>query len=599
MAKSAENDFAKKVKRRKIKKIIIILVVLVLIGGGIGFCVYRSKTAQLAANNTPVNLSSVTIGDIEVTITGSGTIEPNNRYEIIPMVNGEITSCNYEVGDYVEKGAVINDFDTEDADLSLEQAESQFERSTISYQDTLKKQEDLTVTAPASGVISGIDVKVGEAVTAGQQLATITDTANMKVTLPFNEAQIYYIGVGFTAVLTSSEHQSSIAGRVSHIDSRPSAQSDGTVGYNVEIEFTNPGAFSDTTVLGGEINGQISAGSGTAQYASVKTVSFDMAGDIATLGYQNGDYVNAGAVMATLSSDDLSSEIATAEKQYNEAKLSLEQQQKSMEDYHITAPISGTVITKNSKTGDTIDRTNSSVTMMVIADVSKLKFTLAIDELDIDKIQVGQEVEVTADALEDQTFTGYISEISMEGTAENGVTTYDATVTIDSPGDLKPSMNVDATVKVQSAQNVLRVPTSDITTALGKSYVFVKDDSQPADGDSGNDSDAQQPNDAPDAQQPDGTQAMPDGSADGSSPERDNVPQAPEGFKTVEIQVGIQSEDYTEVLSGLNEGDQIYQQQVETSDDSMFGMMMGGGMSGGMGGGMSGGGGAPGGGGPM
>lgn len=586
MAKTNNNDFAAKLKRRKIRKLIIILIVLAAIVGAGFFAVKKIQSKKATNAVSEVNFSQVTRGDIDVAITGSGTVEPNNRYEIIPMVNGEIVKCDYEVGDYVEKGTVIYDFDTEDADLTLAQAKSKFERSTLSYSETKRKTEKLTVTAPCSGVISDINVKAGESVSVNQQLATITNTSKLKVTLPFNENQMSKIGVGSAATLTSSEHMSSVTGKVSHVSSLPSAQTDGTVGYNVEIEFTNPGAFSNATILGGEVNGQISAGSGTVEYSETKTVSFDMAGDIASLAYRNGDYIKEGTVMATLSSKDLNAELTNAEKEYNEAKLSLEQQEKSMDDYHITAPISGTVLTKTSKAGDTIDKTNASVTMMVIADVSKLKFTLSIDELDIDKIKVGQEVDITADALEGQEFKGQITEISMEGTATNGVTTYAATVTIDSPGSLKPSMNVDATVLVQSAKNVLRVPTTDIKTAMGKHYVFLKDENaQPVETGKNAKKSKSDIREELKEEIKTGKVQSENGAAESAEDKKSGVPTAPAGFKTVEIQIGIQSDDFTEVVSGLNEGDQIYQQAVASSGNSMMAMMMGQDMGGGQGGG--------------
>ena len=73
--------------------------------------------------------------------------------------------------------------------------------------------------------------------------------------------------------------------------------------------------------------------------------------------------------------------------------------QKVLEDYTITAPISGTVVEKNFKAGDTLDSTSASSAMAVIYDLSELEFELGVDELLIGKVQVGQDVIITADAL--------------------------------------------------------------------------------------------------------------------------------------------------------------------------------------------------------
>ena len=84
---------------------------------------------------------------------------------------------------------------------------------------------------------------------------------------------------------------------------------------------------------------------------------------------------------------------------------------------------------------------------------------------------------------------------------------------------------------------------------------------------------------------------MPDTKGGEKKPIKDMMPQAPEGFKAVEITVGVVGEDYTQVISGLKQGDMIYSETI-TSDTDTFSKMMGamGGMSGGPGGmgGMSG-----------
>ena len=69
------------------------------------------------------------------------------------------------------------------------------------------------------------------------------------------------------------------------------------------------------------------------------------------------------------------------------------------------------------------------------------------------------------------------------------------------------------------------------------------------------------------------------------------MPQAPEGYRAVEVTTGLSNDDYTEILSGLNEGDAIYRQTSTSSGNNM--QMMFGGMGGNMRGGMSGMGGAP------
>lgn len=94
-----------------------------------------------------------------------------------------------------------------------------------------------------------------------------------------------------------------------------------------------------------------------------------------------------------------------------------------MDDYTITAPISGTVITKNVKVGDKISKSSSgTTTMAVIYDLSTMTLEMSVDELEVSSVKVGQSVEITADAVEGETFTGTVTNVSLQSSYSNGVT---------------------------------------------------------------------------------------------------------------------------------------------------------------------------------
>ena len=95
----------------------------------------------------------------------------------------------------------------------------------------------------------------------------------------------------------------------------------------------------------------------------------------------------------------------------------------------------------------------------VIYDRSQLTFEMDIDEQDISQIQVGQKVEITADALDGQSFTGVVDKININGTTASGHTSYPVTVLVDgSPEELYPGMNVSAKIIVEEVGNVLVLP---------------------------------------------------------------------------------------------------------------------------------------------
>lgn len=626
-------------KKPKKRTVIILLAAVVIAGGGAFALGQKSKKNDDAENQAVVDI--VTRGDLEVSITGEASVEPYERYEIISMVSGDILSSPYDVGDTVSEGDILYRFDTSDMETTLKKQEISLKQSENSYRDALSESDKLSIYAPCSGVVSNITLKNGDDVNANQSVADITDSVNLEVTVPFTLSQVNSIYNGQEATVSSSVHMSTVSGTVTHISSTSAAQSDGSALYDVTIAFKNPGAFTEGTKLSAEINGMVSPGYGEVKYSSSKNVKTETDGTITQLAVANGDYVNKGDLIATLQSDSIEKSITNSTLSYDNAKLSMQQTRDGLEDYSITAPISGTIITKNAKAGDTIDRTNSTQTLMVVADISKLKFSLEIDELDVSKVTEGQKVSITCDALPNESFVGEITTVSVEGTATNGVTTYTAEVIINEPGNLRPSMNIDASVIVDSASDVILVPTGDVKTVMGKSYVFVKDDSadgseskkqstdgKPGRGDMPEDMKDGMP-DSPNGEVPEGMrgerpegadgekpEGMPEDAANGERPEGmpeaaadgerhgkggSMMPEAPEGFRTVEVTLGISNDDYTEIKSGLSEGQQIYQITTTTtsSGNMAFGGIGGGMPGGGMGGGMSGGGGGgmPGGGG--
>lgn len=381
--KRSKNTDSKKFGTKKGKILIPVLLAALLAGGVYYFYSTKKKDASsISVQET----DTVTRGNIEVTITGSASVEPYERFEIIPKVSGDIVTCPFNVGDTVKKGDLLYGFDTSNSDLAVQRQSLSLQQSKNSYDNTLKERDKLSVEATADGVISNLSVEVGDEVKSGARIADITDTINLEVILPFTSVQIDSIHEGDSAVITSSKHMSTIPGYVSHISSTSYAGEDGTVLYDVTVRFENPGAFAEGMAVGGAVGENISPGSGVIKTTSSGSVYTETDGTVTQVNFSDGDYVKKDTVIALLSSDTIDNKITDSTFSYKSADLSMRQTKKDLEDYRITSPINGTVITKNSKAGDRIDKTTAQTVMMVIADISRLKFNLSIDELDISKV---------------------------------------------------------------------------------------------------------------------------------------------------------------------------------------------------------------------
>ena len=519
-----------------------------------------------------INTATVDRGNISVVISGTGTIAPIDEYEVTSLVKGEILRDTFQEGDLVEKGDLLYQIDSSDLETNLEKAQLNLEKSQLSYQDTMNELSKLNVASTYSGTITETYVKVGDSVGKGTKIADIINMDIMVLSIPFNATEAETIQIGDYADVNLVNSFYTLAGTVRRVSSGSLISSEGIAVRTVEIEVQNPGAITKGDMATATVGNIACNSPGTFDYQLDTTITAETSGEVKQLICGKGDKVSAGQVVAVLTSSSSASTRMNSQISLRDSQLSIENYNKQLEDYQITSPISGTVLKKTSKAGDTLDNSNSQVVMAVIADMSTITFEMSVDELDISKIEVGQSVSITADAIEGRVYTGYVDYVSVVGTTQNGVTTYPITIVVDNPEDLIPGMNVSAEIMVESRENVLRVP---ITAVNRGNIVYVKDNGKTVEK-------------KDETMQPGPEENMPD-----ERPQRGDMPRAnnvPEGFRAVHVETGLNDSNYIEIVSGLSEGDEVYVPvNISTSDDTMAAMM--GGMPGGgmMGGGMPGG----------
>jgi len=229
-----------------------------------------------------------------------------------------------------------------------------------------------------------------------------------------------------------------------------------------------------------------------------------------------------------------------AENDYITAKMSYENQQEVIkqaqislnkawltylaQSSNIVAPDAGIIANIVAVEGMNITNSLAERTSTAIASIRKEGEPIAslnVSEVDINNIKVGQKVELTLNSVENKIFGGSVVGIDKIGTSSNGVSNYPVIVKFDEKSDLVlPNMGIEAEIIIEENENVLYVPTPALTSMKGKTMVRVNENGK-------------------------------------------------ETLKPVET--GIKTTDYTEIISGLNEGDQILinilPTQGFTSDD--------------------------------
>ncbi|MBQ8003144.1 MAG: HlyD family efflux transporter periplasmic adaptor subunit [Clostridia bacterium] len=462
----------KKIFKNKWFKRAIIALLVIAIAGGVFTFVKSRKSKETEGEEMATAI--VTRRSITNTVTGSGTVSAYETYNIVPTVTGEIVFCDVEEGDWVEEDQVLYKFDTEKSDNAISKAENSVENAALSLESAEENVANLTVKAPAQGVVSNLSLTIGDK--ASGTVCTLTDNTYMIAEIKVSSADVGKISKGDKVSVGLEKYMTTMEGYVDRISSATVAGENGSMVTSVDVIVKNPGSIAEGTYCSATFHtayGDIdSAEAATLNYPSSAKATAEQSGTVAKINVKNGDWVNEGDVIAVLENSQVTNQLKTAKMNYSDAVSNLADTRKEAEDYVLTAPISGKVMQKNYKKGDTVAGSNST-TLMVVADTTKMKFTINVDELDVAKITVGQEVTIEADAIEGEVFIGKIETVSLLGTSSSGVTYYPVDVVIEQPGDLIPGMNVSAEIIVESAENVIAVPSGAVTYYNGAYYVNV------------------------------------------------------------------------------------------------------------------------------
>lgn len=343
-------------------------------------------------------------------------------------------------------------------------------------------------------------------------------------------------------------------------------------------------------------------GTGSAYSGSTKDVAPNNNGTLSGLTVKVGDTVTAGQTLFTASSTDLTKAVTNAQNNLTKAQLSLNTDQSAqkvdankvaldnisisdaqsqldtaqaaLNNITVTAPIGGVVTAVNNVNGDSVQASKSVLT---IQNMGSINMNIAVDELDIDKISVGQKATIKFDAITDKTYDGVVAAIAQTGTSSNNVTTYNVVISVSNPDSkIKLGMNATATIAVQSKDNALVIPAEALVETNGQKYVRVDTSSDSSSSNVQSSSTNATSGNTQNTSRQNGTRNR--GSITSTS------------GRLVAIKTGLETENYIEVTEGVKEGDKVLVQlpqatsSTSTNRNGGYGAM-GGGFGGGFGGG--------------
>ena len=506
---------------RKNWKWMVPVVCVAVLGG---WFILRPDRAQDANVDVSYVQTTPEKRDLSNSLSGTGTLNPANTYNVKSLVAGKVLTSTIEEGDIVEEGTVLYTVDASDATTKAEQASITLQQAQRSYDKTVDRQY---VRAEVAGVVATLKVAKGDEVTSGQEVAVIRDSSKMVLQLEFPAADAATFSVGQSAEVTLDGTFETLTGTVTAVTGTDALSTGNLLTRTVTITVRNAGGLTTAQAATATINGVSCIAAKCFEYQAERTLTTLAAGTVTAINVQEGGAVNKEDIVLQISGEDLTEAIQSAAETLRSAELNMDNLQEAMSNYTVTSPISGTIIEKNAKAGDAL---TAGSDLCTIYDLSYLEMTLNVDELQVSDVSVGQSVQVTADAVPDKTYTGTVTRVSMKGSSNGGTTTYPVTVRIDETEGLRPGMNANAEIVIAEAKNALAVPNAAIVRG---GYVLVTKDS------------------------PSAANADPDMTA-------------PEGYVYVPVKIGVSDDDYTQIISGVTGNDTVAYDPSSVSTDDYY-----------------------------
>jgi len=483
-----------KKKKKWVKWVVIGCAAIVI--GGISFAAYQasSRAAQaLLASSKDVLAAK---GDISVVVQASGSMKPSSSATVYAPLMAEVGALSAQNGDAVKKGDVlfvlINK--TIDDEIASLQANLATQDSQLLMAD---KSKSTKILSPVSGRVKAVYAVPGQAAASAMQmnLGLILLSTDDKMELRFVPASAVAPGDSVTVTVGDKSAESTIQTFMN-----------GEASVLLKDDSYELGTAAQVTAKDGTALGE-----GTLLVHMPYFVT-GSEGIVSSVSVEVNDMVSTGDTLIKLEDSVYSASylqlLTTRQNTLDQLTEKLAQK----EQLTVRAPQDGVIDNLKVTQGTSVPEGSA---LFSIGSTAAFELVVAVDELDIANVLVGQTTDIALDALAGATFTGKVTRISGTGTYINGMTTYDVTILVDQTDKILSGMSARADILVASHQGVLLIPVSAIKTIDGEKYVMV----------------------------------MP-------APGSKEAPAASEGVQTM-ITVGLFNSTQAEVLSGIQEGQYV------------------------------------------
>ncbi|MDZ4766032.1 MAG: efflux RND transporter periplasmic adaptor subunit [Chloroflexota bacterium] len=452
-----------------VRRSLFVLLLLTLI---IPVIVFYRRANPPAAVETARQFQEVTVtrDDIEVSVTAIGRIEADRTARASFVGGGRVASVPFTLGDFVLEGDVLAEVENEPQQIAYTQAELAVELAEMQKAQLLEGADEGQIriaqanidaaraaAASVAGFVSADEIRALELQVAQSQSA-LESAQRARTTAPGDQPQAAY------DLLEARIGQANFNAEIARL----------------QLEQARTGA---------------SGGQRSAANARVAQAQAEF------------DRLLAGTTPA---------EIDRADALIAQQRIGLEQAQTALDRTRLTAPFDGVIAAVNIAVDGLA---LPGVPAVELLDLDPLRLTVQVDEIDIRQIQAGMAARVRVDALPGVELPATLERISLIGTNDAGIVSYDVSVRLDG-GDarVRVGMTAEASVVVEARQSVLVAPNAYIRLDRATERAYV------------------------------------------------NLVRADATLEEVEVTLGLQGQDRSEIVSGVQDGDTI---AVDLSGDNI------------------------------
>lgn len=444
----------KKTAGRIFKTLLILCII-----GGLGYGAWRYTESRKTGETVQApSYSRVSLhtGTLSQQVTGTGALALPDRVEVKAAMSLKVEEIFFEAGDAVSPGDKLLSYDSgalQESILSLRAEVATLDSEILSLAGKEKGTQSLN--AGVVGRVKAVYAAAGDSVESVMRekgaLVLLSLDEKMKVEVPAPSGALP--GESYTLEAGGAKY----TGTVTKIK-------DGFMTLS----------FPDTRVLPGDrvqvLSGSVVIGEGMAEISRPYLVTAYQGGLVDSVSVKVNSAVTRNTRLLDLSYIDPSETYRQKVKEREDRLEELKEAEALYADPALYAQQAAIVSEVPVSEGQEVEKDSA---LMNLLSLSGFEMNVTVDELDISKVQVGQQATLVMDALPDSVYGAEVSRISQLGESSGGITGYQVRLKVSGGGQLKPGMNGTATIVTGEEKDALLLPLAALQTDRQGSYVWL------------------------------------------------------------------------------------------------------------------------------